>query len=398
MNYIRHLNMFFTLIQNDENFTSSHLSLYMALFQYWNYNHFKNPFPIYRDNIMQVSKLAKNTYHKCLRELHEKRYLVYQAATTRFDYARIIMVTLDQEKEVKEAKFLQLSLSFPGRNFETGTVANLTPVGRNFETDTVANLRHNIKPNINKHKSVLHPPTHFSCNKNEIDDEKIQEAAALDEVPISSLRRVTGELKSPTLSEVQLFFQQHNYPIEEAKKFFLYNQGKDWMFTDRIPIKQWKSLAHKWMLSPSLKKEADLSGSPSTSVECGISGGAPLSTWRGAGGEVESLYSQHLSGKNISKLILPRHSDELQLTLTDEILNLAKQRRINQLSGSNERSELDLLHAYTSNENQQLLAKDRSNLISLAKRLATLNHFETLKSQGKTSLFSNEPSTTNHKQ
>src|SRR5688500_1091583 len=55
MNYIRHLNTFFSHVKTDTRLTSSHVSLYMALFQYWNFNRFQNPFSIYRENIMQLS-------------------------------------------------------------------------------------------------------------------------------------------------------------------------------------------------------------------------------------------------------------------------------------------------------------------------------------------------------
>jgi hypothetical protein len=53
----------------------------------------------------------------------------------------------------------------------------------------------------------------------------------------------------PSLSDVQDFFNEHNFPGDEAQKFFLYNEGKGWMFSPQLKIQNWQSLARKWMLN-----------------------------------------------------------------------------------------------------------------------------------------------------
>jgi len=77
-NYIRHLSQFYLLISEDTNLNSTHVSLYMALFQFWNLNRFKNPFYINRGDVMRLSKIgSKSTYHKCLRDLDKWKYIIY---------------------------------------------------------------------------------------------------------------------------------------------------------------------------------------------------------------------------------------------------------------------------------------------------------------------------------
>jgi len=61
MNYVRHLNKFFHLAYQDNNLSTSHVSLYIAIFHYWNLNHFQNPFSFPRRNIMQLSKIGSKT-------------------------------------------------------------------------------------------------------------------------------------------------------------------------------------------------------------------------------------------------------------------------------------------------------------------------------------------------
>jgi hypothetical protein len=77
----------------------------------------------------------------------------------------------------------------------------------------------------------------------------------------------------------------------------------------------------------------------------------------------------------------------LQLQLTDEILNTAWKQRINQLTGSTQNFLEELHKAYlTYNPENELVKRDRPKFISLAKRLAVLSHFHSLKQSGATSL------------
>ena len=133
MNYIRHLNTFFSFVKTDQRLTASHVSLYLALFLYWNFNRFQNPFSIYRENIMQLSKIgSKNTYHKCIKQLHEAKYIYCHPAVNRFHLVRISVIPLDKQEELPN-RYKQLDL------FST-----------DFDTGTVPNVGQNIKPN-NKH-------------------------------------------------------------------------------------------------------------------------------------------------------------------------------------------------------------------------------------------------------
>ena len=78
MNYIKHLTGFFIRIASEETIYPTHISLYLALFQSWNVNRFKNPISISRDEMMKASRIAsKATYHKCIKELQQFGYIEY---------------------------------------------------------------------------------------------------------------------------------------------------------------------------------------------------------------------------------------------------------------------------------------------------------------------------------
>lgn len=78
VNYIRHLNAVFVQFSKDNRLNPTHISLYMALFQLWNNNRFKEVFYVNREEVMQLSKIgSKSTYHRCVKELNHWKYIVY---------------------------------------------------------------------------------------------------------------------------------------------------------------------------------------------------------------------------------------------------------------------------------------------------------------------------------
>jgi hypothetical protein len=78
MNYIRHQTGLFERFAEDERISPFHISLYFALFQFWNRNRFRNPFPISREELMFLSRIGSiNTYTRCIKQLHLWGYIEY---------------------------------------------------------------------------------------------------------------------------------------------------------------------------------------------------------------------------------------------------------------------------------------------------------------------------------
>ena len=68
MNYIKHLNAVFQKVYADKRLNTTHVSLYMALFQFWNLNRFREEFYIDRQEVMELSKIGSTaTYHRCFK-------------------------------------------------------------------------------------------------------------------------------------------------------------------------------------------------------------------------------------------------------------------------------------------------------------------------------------------
>jgi hypothetical protein len=326
---------------------------------------------------MQICKIgSKNTYHKCLKDLHATHYIIYQAGITRHQPVKIIIIRLDKKEDIS---YEQLDLfkvqkdETSSQNADTFNVPILSPqspsyvpdlghalvpdlirISPNIDTGTVPNMGHLIK-----HKQINSVcKTHTSVFEK---NKKIQNA--INNPPFrdkeeNHATRGANSVHIPTLSEVEEFFKTNKYPLKEARKFYYYNNGKAWKLPGKLPIADWQSLAHKWILN-----SGDLSPVPANAESIQE--------------KIQNLYERFLKGEQIAKEILPEYADHLQLEITDPIKAEAIQRRINLLSGSNENTDNKLLQAYLSQDdtNPQLI-HDLPNLMALCKRLAVLKTFQ----------------------
>jgi|SRR5690606_1372097 len=96
VNYIKHLNLVFDQFLKDSRLNPTHISLYMALFQFWNNNRFKEKFFVIRDEVMQLSKIgSKSTYHRCIKELDHWKYVVYFPSHNPYRGSKIKMLKFE---------------------------------------------------------------------------------------------------------------------------------------------------------------------------------------------------------------------------------------------------------------------------------------------------------------
>lgn len=92
MNYIKHLNAVLLKFSEDSRLNPTHISMYLALFQFWNLNRFSDEFYIDRQETMQLSKIgSKTTYHRCLKNLSDWQYIKYLPSHNPFKGSRIKM-------------------------------------------------------------------------------------------------------------------------------------------------------------------------------------------------------------------------------------------------------------------------------------------------------------------
>jgi hypothetical protein len=336
LNYIKHLTGFFHLIIKDDRLNPTHISLYIALFQYWNVNRFRNPISISRSEMMKVSKIsAKGTYHKCMRELHDFGYIKYDPSYNPFRGSLVYLINFSGEVFSPQAGV--------GGGVERGLSKKRTTSGQVLNRNNTG-VEQALIPSLN------------SIN-------------ALNNVRETGPELVEGSIRGqgiPPLSDIEFFFKKKNYTATEAAKFFNHYKAIGWKIQGITPIQDWHALADKWMQNAK-KWETSPSGGSGSESQRRLE-------------DVQNLYRCFLKGEKIFQHITSEHFDQLTIELSDEIMQKAWQQRISQVSGTNQHSLIEIWKAYLSNDPEnELLKRDRPNLILVAKKIAVLNHFQTLK-------------------
>ena len=185
MNYIKHLNGVFEQFSKDSRLNPTHITLYMALFQFWNFNRFPAVFYINREEIMRMAKIgSKATYHRCLKNLHDWKYILYLPSHNPYKGSQIKMLIFGATYEQ--------ALNKSKTSGEQALVPN---------TNINKQITNNIK---------------LGAPKNEI--------------------------------EVISFFKTKKWPATEALKFYNHYKSLGWHLSGKTKIKDWRALAEKWMI------------------------------------------------------------------------------------------------------------------------------------------------------
>jgi hypothetical protein len=207
MNYIKHLTGFFERMIYEDSLNPTHISLYIALFQFWNIKRFTNPIHISREETMRLSKISsKATYHKCMRDLHEKNYVIYEPSFNPYRGSKVTIINLElTDKDVQK------------------TVRKHTIK----KTSTKQLAEHLIEP----------------TNEPSINDSKL----SLKQPKKGKQRERKNYFTPPTLEEVISFFKENKCNTEEAEPFHLYYQANGWI-VGKAKMKNWQAAAKNWML------------------------------------------------------------------------------------------------------------------------------------------------------
>lgn len=246
MNYIKHLTGFFEKVAIDKTLNPTHVSLYIALFQFWNCNRFKNPISINRDEVMRISKISsKATYHKCLKNLHSLGYINYEPSYNPFKGSHVILFNFSDdlkpapksERKLKNEPLIELvseqALNKSCTSSETGT-----------EQAVVPSINYINNTNILNDKNVSNLEEH-SKNFEEINNSDLKNENSKEE---KSSAKKEEKLK-PEIEEVKTYFQENNFPEQEAQKFFNYFKSVGWLVGGKTPMVDWQAAAQNWMIN-----------------------------------------------------------------------------------------------------------------------------------------------------
>jgi hypothetical protein len=294
MNYIKHLTGFFNKISNENAINPTHISLYLALFQCWNVNRFKNPTGISREEIMKASKInSKATYHKCMKELEALGFMEYMPTYNPHSCSNVIMVNFSDVLS-NRPKFepLTSSKSKPVQNLTHSKIEQVVE-----QVNYIKNLKtNNLNSNKNSNKTIK-PVQKTTRLKNEqhieqvyIDNNKTytnninkdiygnsenSNSENSNTTPVENQEEMpfafadteknqteNGRQKScakkeeannngitPSIEMILEYFAFKESSETEANKFFNYYSSIGWLVGGKTKMKDWKASARNWIMN-----------------------------------------------------------------------------------------------------------------------------------------------------
>ena len=260
MNYIRHLTGFYEKIHEDSRLNPTHISLYLALFQFWNLNHFQNPISISRHEMMKLSKIAAyGTYHKCIKDLQDFGYIEYLPS---FNPYKGSLVNLHN--------FENIDVHHLNKNRIKNQTSSAQALNQHhIKIDT--GIRQALEPsinyinNINNKHSITKPETSSNFKQAFLPAIPFQEI-----IPKSLSQKIKEKEKScakkekekfhdyneilkleniipPPFEELIIFFQKLNAPLIEAQKFFNHYESNGWLVGGKSKMINWQASAEGWL-------------------------------------------------------------------------------------------------------------------------------------------------------
>jgi hypothetical protein len=299
MNYVRHLNGFFERLAEDQRLSSYHISLYIALFQYWNANRFSDQFTISRTELMQLARIGSaNTYARCIKELADWGYVIYLPSSNLHSGSKVSCIRFDSTSDTAGNTGCDTGIksdtatdTATNTAVNTGTSGNLktdtrtstardtsikndtagstggdtatgTGITANTETDTATSTatRENEPAGIKSDTGTdTASDTLFIniINKNKQEEKSVRRNQKEDFAENEKNEKQAGKtnpensnsekFQIPDLPVVEQFFEQNRFSGNEARNFYAHYQSTRWKTGDMKRILSWQAVARKWM-------------------------------------------------------------------------------------------------------------------------------------------------------
>jgi hypothetical protein len=257
MNYIKHLSGFFEKVVREYDFNPTHISLYIAMFQAWNQNRFANPISISRDDLMRISKISsKATYHKCVKDLVDKGYIIYNPSFNPYRSSTVEIINLEIYTKPLTRKLTQQL-----KNEHAIEQVAEKDLNEHCTSTEQVYIETNISNNTNIENDI-------NSKKIEIQKLNFQPDFTEPHKPKKKLRekkRYNPNDIPPEIEDVKNYFREKSIDSNEAERFFNYYASKGWLVGGKSKMKDWRASANNWIIN--LDKFNPKAAKPGTTSE-----------------------------------------------------------------------------------------------------------------------------------
>ena len=239
MNYIKHLTGFFIRIANEEIIYPTHISLYLALFQSWNVNRFKNPITISRDEMMKASRIAsKATYHKCIKELELMGFIQYLPSYNPYSGTEVIIHNLAEGRYFKKVSTSSIIEPTIPINEQVNSKDDEQVDEPNIY-NTIQTFKNNENISIDTNFQIFNENEFLNASK-----EKEKSSAKKEKFSVN-----LSSIVKPSLEQIKEYFKQQEYSEFEAERFYNYYTSNGWLIGGKTKMIDWQASARNWMLN-----------------------------------------------------------------------------------------------------------------------------------------------------
>lgn len=240
VNYIHHVESVMDSFKDDNRITPWHISLYFSLFHIWNNVRFKDEINIRRDELMTLSKIGSaNTYTRCLKELHEWKYIKYTPSKSKFISSKVHMYRFDTTPNTSSDNTTDTSCDTTSDNTSVHHlrpfINNNKPIENNNKHKSSRDVSHTSKPR----EDVSHTPT--TTRKGELHSPHTP-------IPPIPQGKTQKRFTPPSQEEIKIFFSENNSNNQESQKYYNHFQSNGWLVGGKTPMKDWKAAARNWIL------------------------------------------------------------------------------------------------------------------------------------------------------
>lgn len=360
INFLYHYKGVGRRIKLNQKLSATSVALYHALLYFWNESRFSEPLMIERNEILSYSKLSEETYYKNLDLLRSEGFLAFIPGLHGKKLIKIFMIRFDLDWTSEKSRAYH-------PNNSTVSAPNYDQLPPENLDITAPKTGSSYKHKTTDTKNLI---------KKDMNSIKKNEPAVLD----SGLHKEDPEtsyfMKKPSLIEVIIFFKENNSTEENAKKFYSFNEKKNWKYSKNdSQVKNWESWALGWIKN-SNEKKAESTGIYQPSVQ----------------NEINYLYESFCEGKPIAQYLNTGHYKSLGLGLTKNIMARAREKRYKELLFSGIHSDQAIAQTYISQDfrNEKYL-NDNGIVIQIAKQLAIKDYFTKMRKQNIKKLNSKSP-------
>jgi hypothetical protein len=190
---------------------------------------------------MRISKISsKATYHKCIKELIEKGYIIYNPSFNPYKSSTVEIINLDfYTKPITRKMSKQLK--------NEQVIEQVDELAVNKHCTSTEQVYIDIN-----NTNIINSINDINSDTNQIEKLNFQPDFNGEGQPKKKLRekkRYNPDDIPPNYEELQKYFIEKSSTSQEAEKFFNYYTSKGWLVGGKSKMKDWKASANNWIIN-----------------------------------------------------------------------------------------------------------------------------------------------------